>query len=93
MEPNRSRMTYNSPVNRNSQVRLPDQPPYPPARSSRTSSDIILNSREEAELVVSTLVDIIDKYDVASVADFNTILGLPSSYVDNNWGWSSIRKH
>ena len=90
-EQNRSRMTYNSPVNRGSQVRLPDQPPYPPTRSSRSSSDIILNTREEAELVVSTIIDIIDKYDCASVSDFNTILGLPSAYVDNNWGWTDLQ--
>ena len=90
-EPGRSRMTYNSPVNRGSQARLPDQPPYPPSRSSRTSTDIILQTREEAELVLSTLVDIIDKYEVASVADFHTIVGLPSTYVDNNWGWSGLQ--
>jgi len=90
-DPRQSRTTYNSPVNRSNQARLPDQPPYPPTRSSRTSSDIILQTREEAELVLSTLVEIIDKYEVASVADFNTIVGLPSTYVDNNWGWSGLQ--
>lgn len=86
----RSRMTYNSPVNRSQGTMLPGQPPYSPPRSSRSSSEVILNSKEEAELVWSTLVDIIDKYDFASVADFHTIVGLPSTYVDNNWGWSAL---
>lgn len=86
-----SRTTYNQPVRRSQTTMLPGQPPYPPpSRQSRNSNEIILNSREEAELVLSTLVDIIDKYEIASVADFHTIVGLPSTYVDNNWGWSAL---
>lgn len=89
----RSRTTYNSPVNRGrDSVMLPKQPPYsPPARSSRASTDVVLSSREEAELVLTTMQDIIEKYDFASVSDFNTILGQPSTYVDNNWGWSGLQ--
>lgn len=88
----RSRTTYNSPVNRGGSVMLPKQPPHvPPQRSSRVANDIILNTREEAELVLSTLQDIIEKYDFASVSDFHTIVGLPSTYVDNNWGWSGLQ--
>ena len=88
-----SRTTYNFPVNRGqNSVMLPKQPPFsPPHRSSRVANDIILNTREEAELVLSTLQDIIEKYEFASVSDFHTIVGLPSTYVDNNWGWSGLQ--
>lgn len=89
----RSRTMYNSPVNRGrDSVMLPKQPPHsPPSRSSRASTDVVLGSREEAELVLTTMQDIIEKYEFASVSDFNTILGQPSTYVDNNWGWSGLQ--
>lgn len=54
-------------------------------------NNFILSSREEAELVIERLSDIIDKFDVASVADLYDLVGLPSNYVDNKWGWSSLQ--
>lgn len=92
MDYGRSRVSYNSPIDR-SRMRgtmLPDQPPHYP-RSSRTGNEVILSSRKEAEEVLSTLADIIETYDVASVADLNELVGLPSSHIDNKWGWSSLR--
>lgn len=87
----RSKTTYNSPVSRGrDSVMLPKQAPYSPTRSSRASTDVVVGSREEAELVLTTMQDIIEKYEFASVSDLNTIIGEPSTYVDNNWGWSSL---
>lgn len=86
----RSRTTYNSPVNRRSAM-LPDQPPHSPRPSVRPqASDIILTSRAEAELVLDALRESVDKYEVASVADLHSLVGLPSPYVDNNWGWYNL---
>ena len=31
--------------------------------------------------------DIIDQFEVASVADLNDLVGFPTSYTDNKWGW------
>lgn len=91
---NRPRVSYNSPVDRyassRGRVMLPDQPPYS-ARNRATSGDIILVSRDEAELVIETLKDIIEKYDVASVADLHDLVGLPTTHVDNKWGWSVLK--
>lgn len=89
---NRSRVSYNSPIDRTRQrgIMLPDQPPYY-GRSSRSNNEIIVNSRKDAEVVLSTLADIIDTYDVASVADLHELVGLPSTHIDNKWGWTSIR--
>lgn len=70
-------------------VMLPDQPPYVGGRS-RDVGEIILNNREEAELVLERLDDIIEKYDVASVSDLCELIGQPSTYVDNKWGWDSL---
>jgi hypothetical protein len=54
--------------------------------------DLILSERADAETLVERLIDIIDTYDVASVMDLNEILGLPSTPIDNKWGWTSLGK-
>lgn len=70
---------------------LPDQPPHVLAasRGGRKSifNEIILGSREEAELVLERLTDIIDTYQSATVGDLYDLLGLPMSPIDNKWGW------
>jgi hypothetical protein len=72
---------------------LPGQPPHYRAKYERSNNfdDIIVSSKAEAERVVERLLDIVDKYDVATVADLRNLLGLPSSHVDNKWGWTDIR--
>lgn len=70
---------------------LPDQPAHAWRSNRRNSNDIILQSRQEAELVVERLIDIIEKYDVASLADLYDLLGWTSSPIDNKWGWNYLR--
>lgn len=82
------RVSYNNPFDRPS--RSSQGPMYAPRGRRQQISNIILSSRAEAELVVERLSDIIDKFDVASVADLHDLVGLPTSYVDNKWGWSSL---
>jgi hypothetical protein len=36
------------------------------------------------------MTDIIDVYKVASVTDLHDLVGLPSTYVDNKWGWENL---
>lgn len=52
--------------------------------------DIIIPAREEAEGAVTMLLEIIEQYDVASVADYYETLGLESSAIDNKWGWTYL---
>jgi len=69
---------------------LPDQPPRLPGGTARHDiGDLVLVSREEAEMVVERLIDIMDKYDVATVADLYDLVGLPSTHIDNKWGWTA----
>lgn len=84
------RYSYNAPVNRGVQRRgnLPDQSTrFSTNRRKHNVDDILLKSRSEAEIVVERLLDIIDTYDCASVADLYELVGFPSSYIDNQWGW------
>lgn len=84
----RSRVQYNSPIMRPEvrSARLPDQTRY----SRREPNDLVLASREEAELVLERLIDILDKYEVASLADLYDLTGLPTSHTDNKWGWFNL---
>lgn len=85
--------TYNSPVNRafggspihHAPVISPD-PRVP--RLGRT--DFLLSTREEAETVLENMYDLISTYEIASVADLNELVGLPTTHVDNKWGWANL---
>lgn len=88
-----SRVSYNNPINRSTQGRgyLPDQRPIDRWTQGRKAfDDVILASKSDAEAVVEGLINIVDKYEIASVADLYELLGLPSSHVDNKWGWTHL---
>jgi hypothetical protein len=86
-----TRISYNTPVNRSRLLaNLPDQPSVPRpihGRRRHNVDDILLASSQEAELVVEGLKNIIEQYEAASVADLYELIGMPSAYTDNQWGW------
>ena len=47
-------------------------------------------TREDAEMVLERLTDIIDQYDETSVGDLNDLIGIQGSHVDNKWGWTYL---
>lgn len=54
--------------------------------------DIILDSRGEAEEVLSHMDDLIETYGIVSVADLYDLVGYTEgTYNDNKWGWTNIR--
>ena len=69
-------------------ARLPDQHPFDKPDVMRMIS--VLTSRAEAEAVVEQMIDIIDKYDVVSLADLREIINQPSTPIDNKWGWTYL---
>lgn len=91
----RTRISYNEPVNRSGRrsdpAMLPQQPPRYSQSSLSNIGDIILQTREDAEDVMEQMRNIIEVYDVASVADLHQTLGLASTHVDNKWGWTTTR--
>lgn len=52
--------------------------------------DIVLESRPEAEEVLSHLVDLTVEYGQATVADLYDLVGITSTFADNKWGWESL---
>lgn len=53
--------------------------------------DIIIPTRGEAEEVLSGMNDILDRYQIVSVADLYDLVGLTGNYTDNKYGWTNLR--
>ena len=65
-----------------------------PVRSNRSIydyDDIILDTRGEAEEVLSRMDELIDRYRTASVADLYDLVGVTGKYTDNKYGWDDLR--
>lgn len=86
-----SRIQYNNPTLRRDRPYLPDQVLNRTMRQvRRDTNDLVLASREEAETVLERLLDILSKYEVVSLADLYDLCGLPTSPIDNKWGWTYL---
>lgn len=59
-------------------------------RARHSFDDIILESRGDAEEVLSFMLDLISDYGIASVADLNNLVGISGNYTDNKWGWDNL---
>lgn len=54
--------------------------------------DIVLDSRGEGEAVLSQLADLVDDYGSACVSDLYQLVGLPTNYTDNKYGWTNLSR-
>lgn len=59
-------------------------------RARMNFNDIILESRGEAEDVLTHLFDLVDRYGVASVADLYELVGIAGNFTDNKYGWTNL---
>jgi hypothetical protein len=60
-------------------------------RSQHNFDEIILDSRGEAEQVIDVLIDIVNEYGQATVADLYELVGITSAYTDPKYGWTSMQ--
>lgn len=60
------------------------------SRARHDFDDIILDSRGEAEEVLSQLVDLTIDYGRASVSDLYCMVGIQSNHIDRKWGWTDL---
>lgn len=63
-----------------------------PERGSRSQrygiDNFIITDRQEAELILESMSDAIEKYEVVSVADLNQMIGIAVKPIDHTWGWT-----
>lgn len=62
-----------------------------PVRKSNEPDQILLDTKQEAEEVVSRLYDLFDTYQIVSLADYYDLVGATSEFTDNKWGWDSLK--
>lgn len=60
-------------------------------RNSREIGEIILESRGEADSVLSSMYDLMEKYESVSVADLYELTGIEGDHTDEKWGWYDLR--
>ena len=59
-------------------------------RSRHQFDDIIIESKPEAEEVLTVLVEAIEMYESCAVADLYEAVGLPTDFTDHKWGWFNL---
>lgn len=81
---NYNKMSYNASYKDNRSKQKPAQ------RQMHSADEIILETRGEADEVLGHLIDIIEEYGMASIADLYDLVGLQTSYTDNKYGWYDL---
>ena len=86
---NASKVSY-----RNYYDRRDNERNYTSARRNTTGysyDDVILETRGEAEEVITAMDGLMDTYGIVSVADLYDLVGIQCNYTDNKYGWTNIR--
>lgn len=60
-------------------------------RISYDFDDVVLDTRGEAEEVLSSMDDLLATYNAVTVADMYDLVGTSCNYTDNKYGWTNLR--
>ena len=60
-------------------------------RSSHNFDEVIFETRGEAEAVLEMLGNLINEYDVATVADLYEMVNITGEFTDQRWGWYDLQ--
>ena len=60
------------------------------SRARHNFDEIILDSYVEAEEVLNILIELIERYDMATVADLYELVGIERTHTDEKWGWENL---
>jgi hypothetical protein len=52
--------------------------------------DIIVDNRDDANDIVSQLIDLVERFDVATVPDLYAMIGKTPSFTDEKYGWVDV---
>ena len=61
------------------------------SRATQGFDDVVLATRTEAESVLSRMYDLIENYNMVTVAEFYSLVGISAEFTDENWGWRDLR--
>ncbi len=60
-------------------------------RSRYRMDEIVLDTRQDADEVLTRLLAILDEYESVTVSEYYEIMGVPSEFTDQNYGWTNLR--
>jgi hypothetical protein len=60
------------------------------SRTAYSYDDIILETRGEAEDVLTRMDELLETYQVVRVADLFDLVGITGNYTDNRYGWTNL---
>lgn len=60
-------------------------------RATNSIDDIFFETRQDADEVLNHLFHQIDTYDVATVSDLYSKVGITPKFTDEKWGWVDLR--
>lgn len=84
-----SKFNYNAVSTPGTRERMPN---YSRSRIAHNFDDIIFETRNEAELVLDGMVEILNsEYKQVTVADFYDLAGRTTTFTDNKYGWTDLR--
>lgn len=85
-----SKVSYSGYYNKSDSTRQREYRSAASPRGTSEYSDILLETRGEADHVLFQLGELIDMYDVASVGDLYDLAGISSNFTDLKYGWTDI---
>lgn len=60
------------------------------ARANHDFGEVVLDTHEEAVMVVNNLIERLQRYNSVSVADLYDLVGVTGSFADQRWGWRNL---
>jgi hypothetical protein len=60
------------------------------ARATHNFDEIVLDTRPEAEDVISHMYELIERYQQVTVSDLYDLVGIASAFTDERWGWTDL---
>lgn len=82
-----SQVSYSSYYDRPNDRREPN---YVRSASRYIFDDLKFEDRGDADEVLLTLEDLLNRYPSVSIADLNELVGITGRYTDNKYGWTDI---
>jgi hypothetical protein len=61
-------------------------------KEEKNKHNIMFDTKKDANKVLSGLKDILERYNVVSVADLHDLVGESGSYTDNKYGWTDLKE-
>lgn len=69
----------------------PDRGLTSKGRATHDFGEITLNSRNEGQLILDRLSDLVQEYGSATVSELYDLVGITGSFTDSKWGWYDLR--